>query len=410
MKNYFFTREKEFVECEIVEATAHKRTIKLLEGDKAGKTFAVHPENVAWGGLYPRVFESPSKPSHYVVHKGRVMVGNEEAGQKLDANAIPAIKEGYRFQPFLKDVIDSIHARENVLLTGGTGVGKTTHITQLAGRIEQPLLRINFNGETRMSDLIGKIQVVGGETRWVDGVLPMAMRQGYWLLLDELDFADPAVLSLLHPVLEDDPVLVLKENSGEIIRPHSNFRLFATANSIGAMSDRAASYTGTNQMNEAFLDRWQVLLVDNLAAKEEVRVLKDESPALKPKWIRQIVDFANQARTKDSNGEQELGYTGDNFSTRKTIAWAKKTALHRCPIKGAKLSWLDKMPESEQEVMLRVLTTMFGPAREAAKKASIRTGLRARKTTKPIILAGSVVTASTPKRGRGRPKIIKATI
>lgn len=401
MKTYYLTRDKHFVECSVEISTPHKRTIKIEEGENAGKTINVHPEGVAWGTIYPRIFQCESRPTKFVVHKGRVIVENNEVLSPSDKEAIPLEKKDYHFQPFLTDVIDSIHSKENVLLTGGTGVGKTTHITQLAARIDKPLLRINFNGETRMSDLIGKIQVRDGETVWVDGVLPMAMRKGYWLLLDELDFADPAVLSLLHPVLEDDPILVLKENSGEVLRPHENFRLFATANSIGAMSDRASSYAGTNQMNEAFLDRWQVILVDNLAAKQEIRVLKDEAPGLKAKWAKQIVDFANQARVKDASGEQALGYTGDNFSTRKTIAWAKKTMLHRCPVKGAKLSWLDKMPEQEQEVMLRAITTIFGSPR-STKLSSKGTEIKKRKVT---VAPGSIVTTAAKKRGR--PKIVR---
>lgn len=397
MKNYYFTKDKKFVECEIIEETPHKRMIKFLEGNQAGKTIKIHPEGVSWGGMYPRLFKAEKKPTKFFVHKGRVLV---ETGNIPDVNslsAIPEEKHGYRFQPFTTDVIDSIHSKENILLTGGTGVGKTTHITQMANRIGQPLLRINFNGETRMSDLIGKIQVVNGQTLWTDGVLPKAMKEGYWLLLDELDFADPAVLSLLHPVLEDDPMLVLKENGGEIIKPHENFRLFATANSIGAMSDRAASYSGTNTMNEAFLDRWQVLMVDNLAAREEIRVLRDEAPGLKPKWIKQIVEFANKARAKDENGDSVIEYTGDNFSTRKTISWAKKASLHRCPIKGAKLSWLDKMPLSEQDVMLQTLNTIFGQTRKS-KKTKI--GIVVKNNT------NSLSSLTGAKRGRPRKNII----
>lgn len=408
MKQFFLTREKTFVECEIIESSAHKRKIKLLEGDRAGKVITVHPQGVAWGGIYPRVFESDTKPTKFFVHKGRAIVSQANTLAQTDPNSIPQEKKGYRFQNFLVDVVDSIHSQQNVLLTGGTGVGKTTHITQLAARIDQPMLRINFNGETRMSDLIGKVQVIAGETRWVDGVLPMAMRNGYWLLLDELDFADPAVLSLLHPVLEDDPVLVLKENAGQIIRPHPNFRLFATANSIGAMSDRASSYSGTNQMNEAFLDRWQVLMVDNLSAKEEIRVIKDESPALKSKWVKQIVDFANKARVKDDDGDNSIGYSGDNFSTRKTIAWAKKAALHRCPVKGAKLAWLDKMPPSEQEVMLQALATVFGQSKTRAKSAGVGMKKRSIKAASVQMATTKGLSSLTQLPGvvkkRGRPR------
>lgn len=353
MSQYFYiTREHNAVPCSLVNETAYKRTISLSK-DGESKNVQVHPKGVAWGKFYPRLFMLKDAPTKVFVHKGRVIVGKNHAG---DMKAVPLVNTHYRFQPFLSDVIDSIHAKENVLLTGGTGVGKTTHIEQLAAQIGQPILRINFNGETRMSDLIGKMNVLGGETRWVDGVLPMAMRLGYWLLLDELDFADPAVLSLLHPVLEDRPTLTLKENSGEIIRPHPDFRLFATANSIGAMSDRSSSYTGVNVMNEAFLDRWQVLFVQNLPQKEEMKVVKGEVPGLRARWIKKIVMFANEARVNAS----EIGFSGDNFSTRKVLAWSKKTALHASPIEGAKKAWLGKLPESEQEGILRILGTHFG--------------------------------------------------
>jgi cobaltochelatase CobS len=341
-QHFFLTREKQLVAAELLSETPYKRQIKILEGENIDKIIQVHPTGVAWGTMYPRLFSVPQKPEHLFTYKGRTLIQTHPAH---NSGAIPK-EEEYRFQPFTADVIDSIHAQDNVLLTGGTGVGKTTHILQMAARIKQPVLRINFNGETRMSDLIGKISVVNGETVWVDGVLPFSMRHGYWLLLDELDFADPAVLSLLHPVLEDDPLLVLKENGGEIVRPNKNWRVFATANSIGAMQDRAGSYTGTNQMNEAFLDRWQVMFVDNLPEKEEIQVIRKKVHGLSNLVAKRIVQFANRARKQDfTDGFQ---FSGDNFSTRKVLSWAKKTALHRNPIKGAQLAWLEKMPTDEQ--------------------------------------------------------------
>ena len=358
---WFVDKNHQLVHCEVVNEKSHARTIRLLEGEAVDKEIAVHPEGVSWGKLFPRLFvsEGLSRPDIFVCH-GRVML--KRPVHQDTQSAIPAINDKYRFQPFIADVIDAVYQGQSVILTGGAGVGKTTHITQLAARINQPLLRINFNGETRMSDLIGKVHVLGGETKWVDGILPMAMRRGWWLLLDELDFAEPAVLSLLHPVLEDESILVLKENSGEIIRPHPNFRVFATANSIGAMSVRAGDFGGTNTMNEAFLDRWQVMLVDNLPVKEEIQVLRDSARGLKPAWAKKIAEFSARVRS----GEDALSV--GNFSTRKSIAWAKKTALHRNPIKGAQLAWLDKMPLSEQEVVLRTLKTFFGSGRKRSPK------------------------------------------
>jgi cobaltochelatase CobS len=276
----------------------------------------------------------------------------------------PTTNKGYRFQPFLSHVIDAINSREHVLLTGGTGVGKTTHIMQLAARLNKPVLRANFNGETRLSDFIGKMSVIDGRTIWTDGILPLAMKQGYWLLLDELDFADPAILSLLHPVLEEDPSLLLKENGGELVRPHPNFQIFATANSVGAMNERAGSYSGTNTMNDAFTDRWLVVYVPNLPMAEEIKVIKEKVSGLKNSIVKRIVEFAHKVR---NNEITDIEF-GDNFSTRRVISWAKKTALLQCPIEGAKIAWLDKMNKSDHDVITRILETHFGVSKKIRNK------------------------------------------
>ena len=383
-KHFFLDRKKQFVECELISATSHKRTIKVLEGLNQGKTKTVHPEGAAWGKLYPRLFETSEKPTDFFMFKGRVLM---KMGSTDHAHS-PKADFNYRFQPFLSHIIDSVNSRENCLLTGGTGVGKTTHIEQLAARINQPVIRVNFNGETRMSDFIGKTHVTDGKTYWVDGVLPLAMKEGYWLLLDEIDFADPAVLSLLHPVLEENPCLVLKENKGEVVRPHPNFRVFATANSIGAQQDNASQFSGTNHMNEAFLDRWQIILVPNLSLKEELKVVKSKVSGVKGRWAKRIVEFAHKVRERKLEG---IEFSSDSFSTRRVLAWAKKTALLRSPIQGAKLSWLDKMPLSEHETITRILELHFG--NNSSKKPR-----QARKAA-PVV----EVATSTTKKKRGRP-------
>lgn len=389
MKHYFLTRMKELVECEIVTETPYKREIKILEGADKNQKKNVHPKGVSWGGMYPRIFSSPSKakPSSPFVFRGRAIMPLDCESKNL----IPSIEENYRFQNGLSNIIDSINSHENILLTGPTGSGKTSQVLQLAARIKQGVVRANFNGETRLSDFLGKMHVIGGETKWVDGILPIAMRHGYWLLLDEIDAADPSVLSLLNPVLEENPVLVLKENDGEVIKPHHNFRVFGTANSIGAMQDRSGSYSGTNQMNEAFLDRWQVVLVPNMSEKEELKVIKNKVGGLKTRWAKRIVEFAQKVRDKKLEGFE---FSSDSFSTRRVIAWAKKTALLGSPISGAKLAWLDKMPESEQSIVIKILETHFG-----THKTNRRLG-----TKKGTDLGFKPTVA---KKGRGRPKKVQ---
>ena len=395
-KSYFLTRKKELVECELVSATSHKRVVKILEGSAKGKNKAIHPDGVAWGKLYPRLFTCSEKPSNFFVFKGRVLLK-----QTNDGNGVPSIDSNYRFQPFLSHVIDNINQKENTLLTGGAGVGKTTHVEQLAARCNQPLLRVNLNGETRLSDFIGKLNVIGGETVWVDGILPMAMKKGWWLLLDEVDFADPAILSLLHPVLEENPCLVIKENKGEVIKPHPSFRIFATANSIGAMQERAGSYSGTNTMNEAFMDRWQVVMVPNLPLKEEVQVVKSKVGGLKHRWAKRIVEFAHKVREKSVDG---MEFSSDTFSTRRVLSWAKKTALLRSPIEGAKIAWLDKVPASDHEALLRILSLHFGNSgtRKSSKSETVAVGEPpvGKKRGRPAKNSNNMVA----KRGRGRPR------
>ena len=395
-KHYFLDRKKQFVECELVKTTSHKRTVKILEGVSKGKTKSIHPEGVAWGKLYPRLFSSSDKPADFFVFKGRVLMKREN-----DTDGVPVLDSKYRFQPFLTHMIDNINLGENTLLTGGCGCGKTTHVEQLAARCNQPLMRVNLNGETRLSDFIGKLNVIGGETVWVDGILPMAMRRGWWLLLDEIDFADPSLLSLLHPVLEENPCLVIKENKGEVIKPHPNFRVFATSNSIGAMQERAGSYSGTNNMNEAFLDRWQVIMVPNLPLKEELQVVKSKVGGLKHRWAKRIVEFAHKVRDKSLEG---LDFSSDSFSTRRVLSWAKKTALLRSPLEGAKIAWLDKMSASEHEAVLRILELHFGNSGTKRPRKAKAESIKAETTSfAPTKKARGRPPKSGVKRGRGRP-------
>lgn len=395
VKHYFLNRSKQFEEVQIVLETPHKRRVKFADGRE--KT--VHPEGVAWGKSYPRIFASEQKPQHVFVYKGRAV-----AQMNFDETnyRIPAVDTAYRFQPFTSFILDSINSKENILLSGGTGTGKTTSLMQIAAHIKQPVTRINLNGETRLSDILGKMQVADGKTFFEYGVLPTAMKEGHWLILDELDFADPAVLAILHPVLEANPILVLKENAGEVIVPHPNFRIFATANSVGAMGNRAEAYDGTNKLNDAFLDRWQVIYVPNLLEKEEVRMLRSRFPGLQANHAKNIVKFANAVR---ANQGELAGFTfGDNFSTRKVIAWANKTKLYRDPILAAKISWLDKMPLDEQTAIMRILGTYFGKRTRKVKQVNAG-GFTLGKINinkAPIQTNSNVMLGATPKR-RGRP-------
>jgi MoxR-like ATPase len=364
MKNFFLTRDREFVECDIVEATNRKRVIKVTEKghELNGKHKTLPPEGVALGKLYPRLFTMTSKPTKndFVEVQGRILVKMSD-----DKQMVPD-KTTYEFMGVTSHVIDSIHAGDNILLTGEAGTGKTSMIEQLAARIGQPVLRVNLNGETRIGDFLGRLNVVAGEngsvTDWVDGILPLAMKRGMWLILDEIDMGEPNILSLLHPILEPGGRLVLKENKGEEVRPHPNFRIFGTANGIGSQTNRSDTYAGVNQMNEAFLDRWHIITMPSLDAKTEIKVIRKRYPSLPPKFAKRIVQFGASIRKGLEN--ETLTMT---FSTRRALQWAQKLALYRNPLKAAEAVFLCKVSPEDRVVLEKQISLIFGGGKRKGK-------------------------------------------
>ncbi|PLZ00869.1 AAA family ATPase [Burkholderia sp. WAC0059] len=187
---------------------------------------------------------------------------------------VPAVNAAYLFSAQAENVARDVAGNRRLLLIGHTGTGKTSLIEQIAARANQGVLRSNMNGQTTVGDFVGFWTVKGGETIWIDGVLPAAMRAGLWLIVDEVDFAEPAILAVLTAVLEPGGRLLLKEKGNETVAPHPAFRLFATANAVGMMGRYRHLYQGANLMNDAFLDRWRVYHVDYLSPADEAQVLR----------------------------------------------------------------------------------------------------------------------------------------
>lgn len=358
MKTYFMNRNKTFDEIRVLHETPHQRKIQFLSGERQGKIINAHPKGVAWGNMYPRIFDSFVPPVDTFIFNGRCIVSNYDFENNPKASMYIPPKETYIFQPITADIIDSINLKKNIILTGGSGVGKTSCIQQIAHSIRQPTIRVNFTPMTQPSDLIGKTGLVNGETVWVDGVIPDAMKNGYWLIFDELDSAPPEILPTLYPILEKIATLTLKESNGEVIQAHPSFRCFATANTIGAMQSRRHRFNGTNQMSEALLNRFDVFHMKNMDEKQELKLVRTVHPQLSSLLAKRIVDFASRVRSSEE--KQQFSFTVGDFSTRQVLAWAEKAALHRNASKGAKLSWLDKVSLPEQEAAIKALQLVFG--------------------------------------------------
>ena len=166
---------------------------------------------------------------------------------------IPKQQKIVGYKNVIKTLAYSVQKNLPTLLIGETGLGKTALIRHLAGVTNNGFRRLNLNGQTTVDEFVGRTLLNKEGTYWQDGVLTDAMRNGYWLLLDELNAALPEILFVLHSLLDDDRFIVIPENGGEIVRPHPNFRIFATMNPSG-------KYHGTKDLNKAFLSRFPVIL------------------------------------------------------------------------------------------------------------------------------------------------------
>ena len=221
----------------------------------------------------------------------------------------PRIYQGFYFPDFLNNLINRVRVKRNIFLAGESGTGKSEMIQKLADFYGQTLIRINFHQGVTESSLIGKYVVKNNETLFAYGLVPLAMKKGYWLLLDEIDYAEPEHTSVLQAVLEGKP-LVITSNEGEIVFPHQSFRVFATGNTTGR-GDSTDSYHGTNFMNSAFLDRWTIF--EMTYSKKEFKILNSIINDLQ--LSKKIVKIFELFRSLKKNGD----ITNAVFSTRRMM-------------------------------------------------------------------------------------------
>lgn len=349
---YWYYTSDDFVKAELLEDKRTHREIRILEGDKKGYEVKVHHAEIAGFGVFPRLFQRVTKPEVWKFHNRLTVIQEQPTDPNL-ASLIPTIDEGYQFnKEFTCNLIDAVYHNDRALLTGHKGVGKTSIVEQFAARINQPCIRINLNGETRISDFLGKMTLLGDKTVYSYGVLPNAMMQGAWLICDEIDMAEPNILSLLHPVLERNGKLVLKENDGETILPHENFRIFGTSNTIGVMQDFAGQYSGGNDQNQAFLDRWAVLFHEDHPEKLYQEIIK-QKVGLNRTDIKRILKFRASL-----NSDEQID--GQNVLTmRSTLEFATKLKFYRDPLKAANMVFMNKYRAEEREVLNNLILAHF---------------------------------------------------
>lgn len=212
---------------------------------------------------------------------------------------------------------------ENLLLTGPPGTGKNALFEEVAAQTNRPLVRIPCSKDIRYEDVVGHYAPAedGSGFEWKDGLLTMAVRYGWIVIIDEINMAPGDITSALHQITEGTPKLVVRQ-TGEVVDPHPEFRVGATKNPYG--------HAGTKRMNEAFLSRWRVVEIPYLDRDAEVNVLKNSVDGLSGKEdeLKNLVDFANKAREEYRDGtmstaistrhlQRVCDYIGDDFLSLK---------------------------------------------------------------------------------------------
>lgn len=263
------------------------------------------------------------------------------------------------YQPHKTEIIGNKHeletialgVRENlpVLLIGETGTGKTSFIRYLAYETNNGFRRLNLNGSTTPDELVGKWAIKEGKMEWINGVLTESMINGYWLLLDELNAGLPEVLFALQSVLDDDNFLVLAEKEGEIIRPHANFRVFATMNP-------SLEYAGTRDLNKALLSRFPIVIQTAYPdATHEIEIVKNHVTDLEDKDVNLMIRVAEEIRK--GKKQNTISFT---CSTRELISWAKLTKAIGLK-KAAELAILNKCElDTDKKTVEDIFKMMFG--------------------------------------------------
>ena len=276
---------------------------------------------------------------------------------------VPDIDEAYRFD---RDTTLAILAgfayNRRVIVTGYHGTGKSTHIEQVAARLNWPCIRVNLDSHISRIDLIGRDAIVLREgkqvTEYREGLLPWALQNPTALVFDEYDAGRPDVMFVIQRVLEVEGKLTLLDQN-RVIRPHPAFRLFATANTVG-LGDTTGLYHGTQQINQGQMDRWNIVATLNyLPHDEEVNIVLAKVPSYDTedgrKTIGAMVAVADLTRA---------GFVAGDISTvmspRTVITWAENARIFDDLGFAFRVTFLNKCDEIERPAVAEYYQRCLG--------------------------------------------------
>lgn len=275
---------------------------------------------------------------------------------------VPEIDSAYRFNPDVTlAILAGFSNDRRVMVQGLHGTGKSTHIEQVAARLNWPCVRINLDGHISRLDLVGRDAIVLREgqqvTEFQEGIVPWALQRPVALVFDEYDAGRPDVMFVIQRILERDGKFTLLDQN-KVIRPHACFRLFATSNTVG-LGNLNGLYHGTQVLNHAQIDRWNIVATLNyLSHQQEVEIVKSRVPFYAnetgSKLIAAMVDVANLTRKGFAAGDLST-----LMSPRTVISWAENCEIFKDPAAAFKLTFLNKCDAAEYAIVAEYFQRCF---------------------------------------------------
>jgi len=275
---------------------------------------------------------------------------------------VPDFDTTYRFDPDTTlAILAGFAFNRRVMIQGYHGTGKSTHIEQVAARLNWPTVRVNLDSHISRIDLIGKdaIKLRDGKqvTEFQEGILPWALSNPTAIVFDEYDAGRADVMFVIQRVLEADGKLTLLDQN-KVLTPNPYFRIFATANTVG-LGDTTGLYHGTQQINQGQMDRWSLVATLNyLSHDAEAAIVLAKCPhynnAKGRQTVSQMVTVADLTRTAFMNGELSTV-----MSPRTVIAWAQNTEIFRDVGYAFRVSFLNKCDELERQTVAEFYQRCF---------------------------------------------------
>ena len=276
---------------------------------------------------------------------------------------VPKIDQDYKFdRDTTLAILSGFAFNKRVLIQGYHGTGKSTHIEQVAARLNWPCVRVNLDSHISRIDLIGKDAIVLKDgkqvTEFKEGVLPWSVQNPVALVFDEYDAGRPDVMFVIQRILESEGNFTLLDKN-KVISQHDYFRMFATTNTIG-LGDTTGLYHGTQQINQGQMDRWNIVTTLNYLPFEkelEIILIKNKSYNTKEgkDKISNMIKVADLTRKGFVNGD-----ISTVMSPRTVLHWAENTKIFKDQGYAFRLTFLNKCDETEKKIISEYYQRCFG--------------------------------------------------